>query len=251
MASDGGWFKTRLGEGVAIVLSILLAFGIDAAWDEAKERSEEREVLEALRDDFRANREDVQVVLEQHLEQRADVILLAGMSRAEIAALTPDEVGRIVPALANPWTFDPRMGALDALVASGQLGLLRNRELARELSAFVNAVRDIDEDVGYMQSFSERVWEREAQLGGPWMRQEVEGTQRARVEGSSDESMFGDMSFVDEPTPADLQRLWDDELLRGLVRQTHINVAYYVAELEDMERRIEGILARLDEALAG
>ena len=47
MAFDGGWFKTRLGEGVAIVLSILLAFGIDAAWDEAKERSEEREVLEA------------------------------------------------------------------------------------------------------------------------------------------------------------------------------------------------------------
>lgn len=41
-----------LAEGAAIVLSILLAFAIDAAWDESVERREERTRLEGLRDEI-------------------------------------------------------------------------------------------------------------------------------------------------------------------------------------------------------
>jgi len=35
-------------EGVVIVLSILLAFGIDALWDQHKQRLEEEEILASL-----------------------------------------------------------------------------------------------------------------------------------------------------------------------------------------------------------
>ena len=45
-------------EGVVIVGSILLAFGIDAAWEGRQEREEERESLELLVRDLGAPRRD-------------------------------------------------------------------------------------------------------------------------------------------------------------------------------------------------
>ena len=63
MAQDGGWFKSRLGEAIAIVLSILAAFAIDAGWDEWQDRGEERELLVDLRTEYEANLALVQQVV--------------------------------------------------------------------------------------------------------------------------------------------------------------------------------------------
>ena len=41
-----------MAEGFVIVLSILLAFGIEAWWSERGERDAEAEALQGLRDDF-------------------------------------------------------------------------------------------------------------------------------------------------------------------------------------------------------
>ena len=44
-----------LVEGVVIVGSILMAFGIEAWWDGAQERAEEAQLLASLAEEFRAN----------------------------------------------------------------------------------------------------------------------------------------------------------------------------------------------------
>ena len=49
MAQDGGWFKSRMGEAIAIVVSILVAFAIDAGWDEWQDRQDEAALLVELR----------------------------------------------------------------------------------------------------------------------------------------------------------------------------------------------------------
>jgi hypothetical protein len=44
---------TRLiAEGLAIVVSILLAFAIDAWWEQRQDTAEERRILVSLRDEF-------------------------------------------------------------------------------------------------------------------------------------------------------------------------------------------------------
>ena len=53
-------------EAAAIVVSILLAFAIDAWWNEQQERAEEREVLESLYVEFEANREEAAAVISFH-----------------------------------------------------------------------------------------------------------------------------------------------------------------------------------------
>jgi hypothetical protein len=50
-------------EAVAVVMSILLAFSIDAWWTEKKENEVEHVALLALRDDFMASREQLANVL--------------------------------------------------------------------------------------------------------------------------------------------------------------------------------------------
>ena len=49
------WLRVFV-EGVVIVLSILLAFGIDAWWDELGDRRSEREALVRLQGEFERNR---------------------------------------------------------------------------------------------------------------------------------------------------------------------------------------------------
>lgn len=49
------WLRI-FGEGIVIVVSILLAFGIEAWWQGRHERSDERQVLESLQQDFQENR---------------------------------------------------------------------------------------------------------------------------------------------------------------------------------------------------
>ena len=56
-------WETVAVEAVAIVLSILLAFAIDAWWTEKQESEVEHAALRALHGDFAASREQLEVVL--------------------------------------------------------------------------------------------------------------------------------------------------------------------------------------------
>lgn len=77
-----------LAEGVAIVVSILLAFGIQAWWEETNIRSDERGALTSLLDDFSENRERAALALERHEDHRAaaEALLAIASGRAELPA---------------------------------------------------------------------------------------------------------------------------------------------------------------------
>ena len=57
-------------EAVVIVTSILLAFAIDAWWDERQERIEETEVLLGLKSEFSRYRDDLAKSIEYHANVR-------------------------------------------------------------------------------------------------------------------------------------------------------------------------------------
>lgn len=227
------YWRRHVWEGVAIVTSILLAFAIEAAWDESKERAEETKVLVALRSDFEESLRAVDVTLEYYREDRAAVAHAMAATREEIFAMTPTEASAVVLGFANPVTFDPEMATIKAMVSTGSIGLLRDSELRRQVSQFESWMEDVQEDVMYVQDFSKLIWQREAKLGGPWFNPEVETGQLGRM---------GELPFIPAATAVDLQRLLDDQELVGLARQNQINAAYYVTELEIIREIIVSIL---------
>ena len=126
-------------EGAAIVLSILLAFAIDAWWDTRQDQAEEREILIGLQAEF--------------VDLRGRLDLWANMNR--------DGIGFIEELLAGPVEeMDPASvesaivyayfvnvldqgGALDALLASGRLERISDRNIRVKLAKWPDWLEDI------------------------------------------------------------------------------------------------------------
>jgi hypothetical protein len=123
------WLRV-FAEGAVIVVSILLAFGIDAAWEERQEREREATALLSLQADLVADSIELEAL------RRRLVVWREG------AGWVDQHVGRDVPAdsveivLRRLFAFNlyqPVSSVYDGLRDSGQLGLLSDDALRDEI----------------------------------------------------------------------------------------------------------------------
>lgn len=127
-------------EAFVIVASILIAFGIDAWWDARGEREEERRALHGLMGDFEA--------ADRLLETSVLVIDSAAAAAGAILDLVDpegdpglaDSLAVLIPRIIRRPVFLPPMGTLEALLGSGDLGLISNDTLRAALASFPSHV---------------------------------------------------------------------------------------------------------------
>ncbi|MEJ2534790.1 MAG: hypothetical protein P8008_04825 [Gammaproteobacteria bacterium] len=232
--------KKLLVEGTVIVVSILLAFAIDALWEERKERIEEQEILAALKIEYETNLSEIETVIEFHNRARATVDELFGSTDEEIRQQGQQRRSEYVVALCNPWSFYPVLGTTEALIGAGELDLLENRQLRNALSNFLFFFQDSVEDIEYVGHDAERVWVREVELGGPWTDRAAEiGMAGAVVEAPD---------FLPSASTEDVFRIRNDAKLKGLVARCHLNVGYYIVELQRLRAGAASILELIDES---
>ncbi len=238
-------------EAAAIVVSILLAFAIDAWWDEQQERAEEREVLQSLHVEFEANRVEAAAVISFHDRVIQSVVMLMKMTEDEILALSAKATVEIVSSLDSPRTFDAVRGSVDALISSGKLGILRDRELRESLTTFVNILDDSVEDSNFLRQSSITVWNEIARNGGPWRTKFGDVTaEECAVPLPPAICYINDaLDFLPVATPQDLLRLRNNAMLMGYVYQNKVYVVFYSGEIRDVQNRIESVLRLLEENL--
>ena len=137
----------RLGiESLAVLVSILLAFSIDAWWDGYQERGREADLLMAMASDFEASRPQLQdrLGLAKRAARANGLFLDALATQPPGTTLTvPDSL--IMSALTGP-TYEPSTNALDAALASGEIELIRNQELRSQLAIWRRTLSDTAED---------------------------------------------------------------------------------------------------------
>ncbi|HSM07252.1 MAG TPA: hypothetical protein VK858_21675 [Longimicrobiales bacterium] len=127
-----------LVEGGVIVVSILLAFGIDAWWDGRIERKQEREVLAAIEADFRDHL-DVLASAREHNEERfAEARLLLEVTGPDASSI-PGEVRQVFADFDSYRPVRLRGGALEALVGADGIGIISSLELRAALSEWTQA----------------------------------------------------------------------------------------------------------------
>ena len=84
-------FLGLLAQGTAVVISILLAFAIQAWWDDRQEREEERQILEVLATDLRKGIEVIEFGLEYHTAKQDSALHLIeaseGLTQADPAQI--------------------------------------------------------------------------------------------------------------------------------------------------------------------
>ena len=138
--------RRRLSEGVLIVLSILLAFGIEAGWNQRGERVAEVEALRGLLDDFTENAERLRATRASHVVIRDAGVRLLAMTGPDATAsasdLTLDTL--VMNLIGGPKVF-PVTATYDALIASGRIDLLQSAELRRELAQWTALITDLGE----------------------------------------------------------------------------------------------------------
>jgi hypothetical protein len=145
-------WRRILAEGAVIVVSILLAFGIDAAWGERQERVEAREYLAALLVDLDQVIDQAQRSIDRNRE--IDGILedlLDSLAQSD----TPSdslmiEVNRRAMGAAQ---IQANLDSYTALVSSEGVTTIRNAAVRRSLARLRYSM-DIESRVGYSNPYA-------------------------------------------------------------------------------------------------
>jgi hypothetical protein len=130
-----------VGEGLAILVSILLAFGIDAAWENRQERAEELRVLTALHDEFLVNQTRVAENIAFHSALRSSGLAIldaAGNGGADLERAEIDEMIVDLTWWGGFLVFES--ASLDAVILGGRLDLIENEEVRRLLTGWRGAL---------------------------------------------------------------------------------------------------------------
>ena len=138
--------STLVVEGIVIVASILLAFGIDAWWDDRRAVLDEREHIAQLTFDFQANATrlaNIRSIHEAALDASYEILARAGIGGVSQSSATTAEL--VILSLRS-WTYDPVLGGTNSLIQSGNLGLLRNDSLRLAVAGWPDIARDLSDD---------------------------------------------------------------------------------------------------------
>lgn len=219
-----GTYARLLAESGLIVGSILLAFAIDAWWEDKLERREELEILLALSDEFADNREAIAEVVALHREAENSFLELSRMQPSAVVQLDTARAFALRVDLMRFNTFDDRIGTLDGVIASGKLGLIRSEALRSRLSEWRGTLDDLGEEADLLVRASERVLQREAELG---------------------------VTFSNDPLEQALVTLVADEELMVRVRAKISMAAIYYGDLRILDELAADVEEELRAAIAG
>jgi hypothetical protein len=142
LTGRGWWNAAR--DVLLMVLSILIAFGLDAWWDGSQVRRNERAALLGLRAEFESNRDLLQSAMEAHEQVLASTKSLLGIIGP--TAVSDTTLENDLNVLLGTHTFDPPTGTLDGLLNSGQLGLIQDDSLRTMLASWQSWIEDVAED---------------------------------------------------------------------------------------------------------
>ncbi|NNF04979.1 MAG: hypothetical protein HKN17_10995 [Rhodothermales bacterium] len=132
-----------------IVTSILLAFAIDAAWAERGRRQDQRRAIQALHQDFSAAAELLRQVAQDHRDGVLAGESLLRYTGPQAPSIEDDSIAAFIPPLIRIPYFSPSLGSLDALLSSGNLGVIESPELRMALAEFPVALAALNRTQEY------------------------------------------------------------------------------------------------------
>jgi len=136
-----------VAEAFLIIISILLAFSLDAWWGARQEAAEEQDILGRLRAEVEANLAELSERRDAHEKvRRAAEALLALTGPTAPQDVSEDSVGRLIWDATAAWSYDPADGVIVSLIGSGRLGIIQDDSLRTELAGWPALVSDMQED---------------------------------------------------------------------------------------------------------
>ena len=157
-AKEIPWLRL-VAEGVTIVAGILLAFAIEAWWDDTIEQQRERELLGALLDDFRNSKDEIAKWNEFHVAVQTSNSRLLQASVTNNNQLSEGEIDRLLLDL-SWWDSTPHFttGALNSIIFGGDLTIIQDNELRRMLAEWPTRIELVFGSQRQDYEFFSNVW---------------------------------------------------------------------------------------------
>ena len=237
-AKEIAWLRAAV-EGVVIVGSILLAFALDAWWDERARRLELLEQVDVLAGEMESTRAALERVRGAHAAN-ADLaahlaMVLNGVDRGAEVVVSDTLLGPLLPQV----TADVTTGSLDAFLAAGGLELIDDAEVQSYLLGWSAQVEDLLDDEIYLRNFVAADLARHLRATSDVARAERLSIPLVR-------GMFG----ADPPVAAELLgtvTLRREQELINLLAARETGERGMRSELEDMLERVDRIVGALNE----
>jgi hypothetical protein len=153
-------------EGVIIVMSILLAFTIDRAYESYRERREVGALLGGLEGDFQKNHDDLLRYESRRGVELAHTVAVLEALSAEDGKIPPDSLGHLLGRLYTGGTFEPRMATLDQIQSSGRAEAIPDSELRTLIAEWRLVTSDvIDAQARWLRMLENQIYPMLVSLG--------------------------------------------------------------------------------------
>lgn len=129
-------------ESAVIVFSVLVAFGVDAWWDRYQARASAQDYVESVVEELDgiSSRIDRSIRLARVAEDAARAWL------GEAHRLPPDSLNSLLGGMVMWATADLTVPSIRALLSSGAIELIQDRELRTWIQGFPTEVQDFEEE---------------------------------------------------------------------------------------------------------
>jgi hypothetical protein len=136
-----------LAEGLMVVASILVAFWLDTWWDDRELAASRHEVLAGVEAELRENRRLIarEIAILDRVTAASSLLLQAMSAEASSSSVS---IADSIPWLSITWapSLEVSHGAVDALIASGQLPWVKDPRLRMGLASLRDMFGDAIED---------------------------------------------------------------------------------------------------------
>jgi len=229
--------RTRIVvEGSAIVVSILLAFAIDAWWDAHQDRQEEQRVLAGLKEELESNlaRIDVELSYRHSVVESIETLFAASLGKVEVGR---DQADRLIGDVTWWTNVEYSRGVDDGFVRGGRLSIIENNDLRDAISELPNRYDVIRESERNDQITTSTIIV-------PYLNRHASLTQIANTMAS------GRPGTGDTPTPPvypvteirDHRKLISNPEFLGILVQEHWNHLETMASYESFKASLEDAL---------
>jgi len=135
-----------LVEGAAVVLSILLAFWIDAAWEQRQEQEADLTRLRALHSELQAHKVLLAEATSAHRATVEYGYELIGLLTPEPTADEAARITELLNGLLSYYRINAPFGSLQTATASGAIARMQNVKLASALASWPTVIEDLVEE---------------------------------------------------------------------------------------------------------
>lgn len=138
------FLKDAVRDLIVVIVGILAALYLESWWQDRQDRAEEALLLEGLRAEFVANREQLVDRISVWTNVRESSLAARQLMGQSIDNIDSDQIRKSFRSATAMRFYDPRTGQLSSLISSGKLGLVQNAELRARIADWPSFIEDLE-----------------------------------------------------------------------------------------------------------